>query len=181
MPIQWKDATPVDDLPRLAGRGNETADVYITPEAEATARAHLATAQVELGGLLVGRAWRGDDGAITHVRIDRAVPAEESAGTAISLRMGTSVWQRAQQALGDGDRIIGWYHSHPGLTAFFSDTDRRTQSAFFAHDYSIGWVIDPLLDEQALFIGADSEPIARGPDALAEAAANPSNLARPTR
>ena len=181
MPIQWKDASPVDDLPSLAGRAGDRRDVYIAPEAEATARAHLATALVELGGLLVGRAWRGDDGAITHVRIDRAVPAEESAGTAISLRMGTSVWQRAQQALRDGERIIGWYHSHPGLTAFFSDTDRRTQKAFFSHEYSIGWVIDPLLDEQALFIGEDSEPIGRGPDALAGAdtLADPDSSAGP--
>ena len=169
MPIQWKDATPVDALPTLAGRSGEQRDVFVAPEAEAAARAHLATAMVELGGLLIGRAWRGDDGAIAHVRVLRAVAAEESTGTAVSLRMGTSVWQRAQQALEDGDRIIGWYHSHPGLTAFFSDTDRRTQKAFFAHDYSIGWVIDPLFNEQALFIGPDSEPVARGPDPFARA------------
>lgn len=164
MPIQWKDATPVDTLPVLAGRDGRR-DVDISPEAEATVRAHLATARVELGGLLIGRAWRGDDGTITHVAIDEAVPAEESAGTAVSLRMGTSVWQRAAAALGDGRRIVGWYHSHPGLTAFFSDTDRRTQAAFFSHDYSIGWVIDPLLGDEALFIGADSEPIGRAPRA----------------
>lgn len=176
MPIQWKDASPADDLPTLDGRQAGQRDVYISPEAESAARAHLATAMVELGGLLIGRAWRGDDGAITHVQVRRAVAAEESAGTAVSLRMGTSVWQHAQQALGDGERIIGWYHSHPGLTAFFSETDRRTQRAFFAHDYSIGWVIDPMRDEQMLFIGADSEPIERGPDPFAS---SPRNIGSP--
>ena len=166
-PIQWNDVSPVDVLPTLPGRDASQRDVFIAAEAEAAVRTHLATAMIELGGLLIGRAWRGDDGAITHVAVLRAVPADESAGTAVSLRMGTSVWQRAQAALGDSDRIIGWYHSHPGLTAFFSDTDRRTQAAFFPHDYSIGWVIDPLHDDEALFIGADSEPIGRGADPFA--------------
>ena len=46
MPIQWKDATPVDTLPVLAGRDGRR-DVDISPEAEATVRAHLATARVE--------------------------------------------------------------------------------------------------------------------------------------
>ena len=168
-PIQWKDSSPVDRLPVMSGRGAGQRDVRIAPEAEALVRAHLATARVELGGLLIGRAWRGDDGAVTHVAILRAVPAQESDGTGVSLRMGTSVWQQAQAALDDGDRIIGWYHSHPGLTAFFSDTDRRTQAAFFAHDYSVGWVIDPLLNDEALFIGANSKPIPRAePIARAE-------------
>lgn len=172
-PIQWNDASPVDTLPTLPGRDGTRRAVSIAAEAEAVVRSHLASAMVELGGLLIGRAWRGDDGAIAHVAILRAVPADDSAGTAVSLRMGTSVWQRTQAALDEGDRIIGWYHSHPGLTAFFSDTDRRTQAAFFAHDYSIGWVIDPLLDDEALFIGADSEAIGRGPDPFATSGGKP--------
>lgn len=161
MTIQWRDTSPVDDLPILAGRGG-CRDVSITAEAEAIVREHLASARIELGGLLIGRAWRGEDGAITHVAVLKAVPADDSEGTAISLRMETSVWQRAQAALDDGDRIVGWYHSHPGLTAFFSDTDRRTQRAFFTHDYSLGWVIDPLINDEAWFIGADSEAVVRG-------------------
>ena len=72
-PIQWNDVSPVDVLPTLPGRDASQRDVFIAAEAEAAVRTHLATAMIELGGLLIGRAWRGDDGAITHVAVLRAV------------------------------------------------------------------------------------------------------------
>ena len=66
------------------------------------------------------------------------------------------MWDRARQALRPLELIVGWYHSHPGLGAFFSATDRRTQAAFFPHPYSVGWVIDPELDDEAFFVGQES-------------------------
>ncbi|MCG3201208.1 MAG: hypothetical protein NFCOHLIN_01074 [Gammaproteobacteria bacterium] len=55
--------------------------------------------------------------------------------------------------------VVGWFHSHPNLGAFFSGTDRSTQRKFFGHEYSLGYVIDPIRDEHAYFLGADSEEI----------------------
>lgn len=164
MAIRWRDASPVLRLPVLADR-DDRLDVFIDPAVERTVQEHLSAAPVERGGLLIGRAWCRPDGAITHVAIEKAVPAEESEGTSVSLRMATSVWERARAVLAEGELIAGWYHSHPGLTAFFSETDRQTQAAFFAHDYSVGWVVDPLLGDEALFLGAGSRPVHRGPDA----------------
>ncbi len=40
--------------------------------------------------------------------------------------------------------VVGWYHSHPNLGAFFSGTDRATQRAFFNRPYSVGLVVDPV-------------------------------------
>jgi proteasome lid subunit RPN8/RPN11 len=63
-------------------------------------------------------------------------------------------------------RIVGWFHSHPNLGAFFSNTDRATQAAFFNQPYSIGWVIDPFTDDasrhQAMFIGANAQFVEPG-------------------
>jgi proteasome lid subunit RPN8/RPN11 len=73
--------------------------------------------------------------------------------------METSVWDRARAALAAGELVVGWFHSHPRLGAFFSDTDRRTQAAFFNHPFSVGWVIDPFANEEAWFLGADAESI----------------------
>ncbi len=179
MSIRWTDTSEPEVLPGLADRG-ATPDVHVTPEADATVHAHLASAPTELGGLLIGVAYvhaprdapggapRDPPGdapppAVTHVSITKAVPADDADGTAVSLRMGASVWQAAQRALEPGERIVGWYHSHPGLTAFFSDTDRRTQRAFFAHRWSVGWVVDPWSGDEAFFIGPDCRPVSRGP------------------
>lgn len=168
MAIRWSNAPAPDPLPLLPGRDG-VCDVHIVPAVEFEVYAHLAEKPVEQGGLLIGRAWRcgsaGAPGAVSHVRIEKSVAAREADGSAISLRMESSVWSAARALLGPGELIVGWYHSHPGLSAFFSDTDRRTQAAFFRHDYSIGWVIDPWSGDEALFIGPDSRPVGRGPAA----------------
>ena len=139
MGIKWTDATPALKLPPLpacdngagTGRG-ATVDAWIAPEVDRQVMAHLRARDVEQGGLLVGRAFaEPGTGLLAHVRITGCAPADEAQGTAFSLRMGTRVWQAAQALLGPEELIVGWYHSHPGLSAFFSDTDRQTQRAFF--------------------------------------------------
>ena len=44
-------------------------------------------------------------------------------------------------------KILGWYHSHPGFTAFMSGTDIGTQEEYFNQPYHISIVIDPLKKE----------------------------------
>jgi proteasome lid subunit RPN8/RPN11 len=178
MPIKWTDATPALCLPRLpdhpaapsAGAASALpppVDVWIAPEVDRQVMAHLLARDVEQGGLLVGEAYAGaGPEPVAHVRVTRCAPAEDAQGTAFSLRMGTAVWQAAQVLLAPGEMIVGWYHSHPGLTAFFSDTDRQTQRAFFNHPYSVGWVVDPQNRDEALFLGGDCIPVQRGPDRL---------------
>ena len=121
---------------------------------------HLRGSQDEQGGLLLGEVFADDEhvsvAASRAVAISRAVPALDFSGSGISLRMESGVWERARLALGPLELIVGWYHSHPGLGAFFSATDRRTQAAFFPHPYSVGWVLDPVLDEEAFFVGRES-------------------------
>jgi proteasome lid subunit RPN8/RPN11 len=126
---------------------------------------HLRGSQDEHGGLLLGEVFAADESvnvaASRAVMISQAIPALDFASSGISLRMESGVWERARIALRPLELIVGWYHSHPGLGAFFSGTDRRTQRAFFPHAYSVGWVVDPLRGEAAVFVGAESEDPAR--------------------
>ncbi len=128
--------------------------------------AHLRGSESELGGLLIGDAFThataaGASETVAVVRVLEALPGDDYASTAISLQLGTSVWTKARERLRDGRLVVGWYHSHPHLGAFFSGTDRRTQRAFFAHAYSVGWVIDPFATD-----AASIERCYLGPDAL---------------
>ncbi len=121
---------------------------------------HLRGSQDEQGGLLLGEVFAADESvnvaASRAVMISQAIPALDFASSGISLRMESGVWERARIALRPLELIVGWYHSHPGLGAFFSATDRRTQASFFPHPYSVGWVIDPELDDEAFFVGRES-------------------------
>jgi proteasome lid subunit RPN8/RPN11 len=80
-------------------------------------------------------------------------------GTGVSLVMQTSVWNQARLNSNSMEFIVGWYHSHPNLGAFFSGTDKRTQQSFFYHDYSVGWVIDWVRGENSWFLGKKSQPV----------------------
>ena len=124
---------------------------------------HLALHGDEQGGLLLGEVYAEGNapGASRVVHVTQAVAATDFASTGVSLRMASGVWEEARSRLRAVELVVGWYHSHPGLGAFFSRTDRRTQRAFFAHAYSVAWVLDPQGGESAWFVGPDSAPPAR--------------------
>lgn len=181
--MKWTDQSPDQTLPVISedapaatvGRqlcGNDDAaggtEVLVDQAVYQQVLSHLRSGRRELGGLLIGRAFgdRDQPARVARVELLAAVPAAQSSGNGYSLRMEASVWTAAAERLaqhpaGDELKVVGWYHSHPGLGAFFSATDCATQAAFFNHDYSIGWVIDPHDDTHACFVGPTSRPVAR--------------------
>lgn len=118
---------------------------------------HLSERSVEMGGLLIGNVHDLDDSdSRLVVSVEDFARADCFDGTGVSLRMDTTVWEAARERLGGKRSVIGWYHSHPNLGAFFSGTDRRTQSAFFCNPHCLGLVVDPVRREEKWFIGPDS-------------------------
>ncbi len=175
--MKWIDDSPASALPVWPGEAPPHLQVRIDARVLEQVRAHLRAAPVEQGGLLLGVAYapRAQDagpardaeraGEPCIVRVLAAVAATRSRGDALSLRMDTPVWTAASARL-DALRerepcalIVGWYHSHPGIGAFFSATDRRTQRAWFGHPYSLGWVMDPVHDEHAIYLGPQCRPV----------------------
>jgi proteasome lid subunit RPN8/RPN11 len=49
------------------------------------------------------------------------------------------------------DRIVGWYHSHPGFGVFLSDHDTFIHRNFFSSPGQVAWVFDPHSDEEGCF------------------------------
>jgi proteasome lid subunit RPN8/RPN11 len=167
MAIKFTDVSPKLDLPSWSSV-HETTVVEVSPLAYEQALAHLNHQSIEQGGLLIGRAWANplpsDTGQVARVEILEAIASINSEATEYSLKMNTTVWDTANKRITELAephlRIVGWFHSHPNLGAFFSSTDKATQAAFFNHPYSVGWVIDPFTSDparhQAFFIGAHS-------------------------
>ena len=137
--------------------------VALSSAALASAWSHVGDSAVERGGLLIGEPFvkaAGDTTpALVHVRA--AVAGLDDEATSVSLRLHTGVWDAARAAMQPGEVVVGWFHSHPGIGAFFSGTDRRTQAGFFHYPFSLGWVIDPQRREEAWFIGRQSDVLAR--------------------
>jgi hypothetical protein len=49
------------------------------------------------------------------------------------------------------ERIVGWYHSHPGFGIFLSEHDTFIHKNFFASPGQVAWVFDPESDEEGCF------------------------------
>jgi hypothetical protein len=172
--IQWREQEtelplqPIEALfSRLSGVAAATVEslcpdgrvIVVDVPGRVEVERHLAASHDEQGGLLVGEVFTRSDGMIAAVFVRAGIPSLEFASSGVSLRMEAGVWTRAREALRGQELIVGWYHSHPGLGAFFSATDRRTQRAFFPHPFSLGWVRDPLHGEECWFVGAESEAL----------------------
>lgn len=171
--MKWQDeseptaAHSIGELAAVHGLGpaldalaaSRTARVCVVmPDAlRAQIDAFLAAHTVEAGGLLLGRLHRVDPESAPIVAVERFVPGRVFEGTGVSLALGTALWDDARPFLDAGQVVVGWVHSHPGLGAFFSTTDRHTQRAFFAQPWQLGVCIDPVRREQAWFFGPESE------------------------
>lgn len=143
---------------------NETL-VLLDRSAEQTAKDFAKSRHIESGGLMVGRVFvnSGEVGSnIKHiVVIAECVSADDSHGTSTALRMEPPLWSKVNALKRSNQFVVGWFHSHPNLGAFFSGTDRRTQAAFFSERYKLGWVIDPIRTEEAWFIGPNSNELSQ--------------------
>jgi len=171
--MRWEDQSEVVTLPdasvfletlesgdrqRLQAVENALPRVIVTAACLRDMRAHLDSSQDELGGLLIGRAYIGPTDIQTIV-IQASLASRVFDSTGVSLRMETEIWDRARPLLDAGALAVGWYHSHPNLGAFFSETDRTTQRSFFRNAFSVGIVIDPVRDEMRAFVGPESTKV----------------------
>ncbi|HEV2529534.1 MAG TPA: Mov34/MPN/PAD-1 family protein [Thermomicrobiales bacterium] len=123
---------------------------------------HARSADVEVGGLLVGEVFHdaADGRSMTVIR--GAIPALGGLSSAVSFTFTPDAWDylTAERDRQWPDLItVGWFHTHPRLGVFYSSTDRATQAAHFNRPWNIGIVVDPLApaDQVALFVGPRSD------------------------
>jgi len=146
------------DIVSLMASTQEAPRVIFNEEVRAKVLKHLSSKKVELGGLLIGSVFSTKDleQGIVGIEIKNAIASQVFDSSSVSLSMTPEVWQNANQLCDDNTFVVGWYHSHPNLGAFFSGTDRKTQRDFFNNAYSLGLVIDPIRHEECWFIGPES-------------------------
>jgi proteasome lid subunit RPN8/RPN11 len=110
----------------------------------------------EHGGVFIGEPFLDQESGRPVILIHAAIPAMESSGSGSHLEFTPEAWEYIAGILTDSFPdmvVVGWFHSHPGLGVFFSETDRSTQMAFFSNDWSVAAVLDPIQDRIAWFAG----------------------------
>lgn len=103
---------------------------------------------VEVGGFLLGQYARSAEGKYQLVIKHFIAAKEVSYQSASRLRLGPAAMLALDDALAahSEDVLLGWFHTHPGHTPFFSEIDLATHQAFFKADYHVAMVTDPCKD-----------------------------------
>jgi proteasome lid subunit RPN8/RPN11 len=109
------------------------------------ARSSMAT---EICGVLIGQDKE------QRVEVGASIQGEnaEQAGAHVTFTQNT--WEHIY-AVKDKEfpnqRIVGWYHSHPGFGIFLSEHDTFIHKNFFSSPGQVAWVFDPQSDEEGCF------------------------------
>ena len=104
--------------------------------------------KAEVCGVLIG----GNDHERTM--IEACIPGINAAQGGAHVTFTQDTWEHIykikDQQFPD-DKIVGWYHSHPGFGVFLSEHDLFIQENFFSSPQQVAWVYDPHTDEEGCF------------------------------
>lgn len=120
-------------------------DNEVTRRIRQHARAHHKT---EVCGVLIGEDANG------KIEIRASIEALNAAQAGTHVTFTQDAWEeiyRVKDELYPDERIVGWYHSHPGFGVFLSEHDMFIQQNFFSSPGQVAWVYDPHTDEEGCF------------------------------
>ncbi len=120
-------------------------DSEVTRRVRQHARAHM---QTEVCGVLIGNSGSG------VIEIEAPIEAFNASQAGAHVTFTQAAWETIYRVKDKDfplDRIVGWYHSHPGFGVFLSDHDTFIHRNFFSSPDQVAWVYDPHSDEEGCF------------------------------
>ena len=124
-------------------------------------RQHARTSpKAEICGVLIG------DRRDSRVVVENCIQGVNASQGGAHVTFTQETWEHIYKVKDEEypeQRIIGWYHSHPGFGVFLSEHDEFIQKNFFSAPEQIAWVYDPHTDEEGCF-GWNSGRIERLPE-----------------
>jgi proteasome lid subunit RPN8/RPN11 len=108
---------------------------------------------IEVCGVLVGNVCRDAAGPFLHV--EAAIRGDFAGGSAAQVTFTAETWSHIQGVMErehPDQRIVGWYHTHPGFGIFLSDMDLFIHGNFFNLPWQVAFVYDPVSGEEGMFV-----------------------------
>jgi proteasome lid subunit RPN8/RPN11 len=107
----------------------------------------------ETGGFLLGQVGWDSGGRAWLVHIQNAVPIEPAEQTPVHFSF---TWRDVDRVRGQRERqgkaLVGWYHTHPDMGIFLSETDlEKTHRVLFSEPFQIALVYDPVSSRAGYF------------------------------
>jgi proteasome lid subunit RPN8/RPN11 len=129
--------------------------VVMEAEVARKIRQHARTSmKAEVCGVLIGS--MNDGRTVVEACIAGVNAAQGGAHVTFTQDAWEHIYKIKDQQFPD-DKIVGWYHSHPGFGVFLSEHDLFIQENFFSSPQQIAWVYDPHTDEEGCFGWVDGK------------------------
>lgn len=126
-------------------------------------RAHgVASPDAEVCGVLVGNIYSDDRGP--WCRVAANIRGNGAAGRNAQVTFTAETWSHINNLMDTkyrDDRIVGWYHTHPGFGIFLSEMDLFIQENFFGEPWQIAYVDDPAGGDRGVFVWEKGQAVRR--------------------
>ena len=139
--------------------------VFFVESAYDKMKQHTATtSEVELCGVLIGDVCR--DALGFYLKIDAVIEGKDANNYGAQVTFTHQTWEHIN-AIKDkqyaNQRIVGWYHTHPGFGVFLSGMDMFIQENTFNHPYQVAIVVETKQNVEGCFawVGGKSVPLNR--------------------
>ena len=129
--------------------------VFLTRSAYIRVCVHACSAEVEVGGVLIGQWCMDEQSGEQFIVVKHALPARH-------VRQGSVYLTFTQDTLVDlhdqiekrfeGERIVGWFHTHPRMGIFLSHYDTFLHHNFFPEPWQVALVVEPFSSVAGFFI-----------------------------
>lgn len=134
-------------------------NIFMTRRAFLGVNEHAASQlDLETGGMLIGEAFMTPENTLA-VAIDEQIEARYVVNSSVHLTFTSKTLSYALDQLDErhpGKQIVGWYHTHPGLSIFLSSMDIWLHTNFFREPWHVALVIDPYVHHGGFFHYASS-------------------------
>jgi proteasome lid subunit RPN8/RPN11 len=123
--------------------------VIVDSEVVRRIRQHArSSSKTEICGVLIGQ------DRDLRVEVTASIEGENADQAGAHVTFTQDTWEHIY-AVKDkkfpNERIVGWYHSHPGFGIFLSEHDTFIHKNFFSSPGQLAWVFDPHSDEEGCF------------------------------
>ncbi len=134
-----------EDLPELIPV--DYAELYVREDAFRKLLGHCSSMgkrNLEALGFLMGDYYRYEGYTYTVVK-DVVTAKLDSSAVSVRISDFTPMFAELDKLAKEGKDyiLVGWYHSHPGMTCFLSGIDISTQKRMFREKYHVAVVADP--------------------------------------
>jgi proteasome lid subunit RPN8/RPN11 len=107
----------------------------------------------ETGGFLLGRVAFDARRGSWHIEVDETVPVDPLSQDPVHFSF---TWRDVDRVRShresQGKALLGWYHTHPDLGVFLSETDlEKTHRVLFAEPFQLALVYDPVRGRAGFF------------------------------